>query len=297
MTKVSIILVNYNTCKLTCACIQSILQYVRSVEYEIIVVDNQSSDNSTEVIPAVSPKVKYIQSPANLGFGRANNLGAKHATGEYLFLLNTDTLLQNDPFPYFINHMEQHPDCGVVGGLLMSAHNTIARSGGVIYSIKKYLKIAVNSYKRHLSKNEDSRYKEFNPQLAMQKVGYVIGADMFMSRGVFTAIGGFDENIFMYFEDVELCNRLHKAGYSAWLIQGPEIIHLEGESSTSQFARLHNTASLMYCIKKDNNPIKFRMFQMLYFLLKLPILFERGKWQSNCEYMKSIFNYKLYLAH
>ena len=295
-TIVSIILVNYNTCRITCNCIQAIIQHVKSVNYEIIVVDNQSTDDSAKIIPTISPKVRYILSPSNLGFGRANNLGAKYANGQYIFFLNTDTQLLNDPFPYFIKQIEQESHAGVIGGLLTSPNNELSRSGGTTYSITKYLQIAINSYKYRFTSKHHNYNTEVNPLLKVQEVDYVIGADMFMPRDLFTQIGGFDEHIFMYFEDVELCRRLKNAGYTAWLIQGPQIVHYEGESSSSQFMRLHNTASLMYCMKKSYNPIAFHTFQLLYFLLKFPIIFEGTRQKENWEYLKSIYNYKKYLA-
>ena len=96
---VSIIIVNYNTCPLTCACIDSIFQNVHSCKFEVILVDNASSDNSIiEIKRRYASSVKLVASDSNLGFGRANNLGVKHAFGQYLFLLNSETVLRNAPF-------------------------------------------------------------------------------------------------------------------------------------------------------------------------------------------------------
>ena len=103
---VSIIIVNYNTCALTCACIDSIFQNVHSCKFEVILVDNASSDNSVvEIKRRYESSVKLVASDYNLGFGRANNWGTKHASGQYLFLLNSDTVLRNDPFPYFLEFL------------------------------------------------------------------------------------------------------------------------------------------------------------------------------------------------
>jgi len=118
MNTVSVILINYNAGQITCNCIESIYKQVKSCDYEIIVVDNASADNSVERIKSSHPAVKLIQSDENLGFGRANNLGVTNAKGEFVFLLNNDTILKNDPFPYFFKHFENEPSTGIVGCLL-----------------------------------------------------------------------------------------------------------------------------------------------------------------------------------
>ncbi len=290
MISVSIILVNYNTPQLTCECIRSINEHVHSCSYEIIVVDNASS-SPLQTIPDVCPDVRLIVLDKNAGFGSANNIGVRHACGEYVFLLNTDTILKNDPFPYFMNYMNLHPEIGVVGSFLKNANGEYVRSGGKTYSMRKYLRLACNWY-LHRTNSPEVDYSSDELQ-----VGYVLGADMFMRRNVFLQLGGFDERIFMYFEDVELCRRLATtADLRCCLIKGPEIIHMEGGSTSSSFSRIHNTASMIYCFKKEFPAYKVVCFQILYFLLKLPVVFDpRFTTSQNIEYLLSIFNYKKYL--
>ncbi|MBQ7448856.1 MAG: glycosyltransferase family 2 protein [Paludibacteraceae bacterium] len=286
---VSIILVNYNTCKITCNCIESIIANVKSVEYEIIVVDNASKDESVETFKQLYPNIKIIQSTTNLGFGRANNLAAKSAIGEYLFLLNTDTVLQNDPFPYFISFYTSHDCAGAIGTHLVNAENRHCLSGGSIYSKRKYLK---RFFLRLLGKNK------FNtvPTEGTVEVGYIIGADMFIKTELFYQLNGFDENIFMYFEDGELCKRILNLGLKNYLIDGPQIIHLENGSTPSMFYRIYNMASLMYVIRKTTNPILFFIFQICLFIIRIPILFmPQNSFNERLEWLFAIFKYKNYL--
>lgn len=286
---VSIIIVNYNTPRLTCACIESIFKHVKSCEYEIIVVDNASKDDSIKILNRnFESKIILIQSLENVGFGRANNLGAKNAKGEYLFLLNSDTILINDPFKYFIPFYKSSSSVGAIGSYLIDGESKFSLSGGSIYSAKKYLKMALNAYsnKKSVTMLDNNRINE---------VGYVIGADLFISKKLFQDLNGFDKNIFMYFEDVELCDRIIKLGKSNYLIPGPLIMHFVKSSSTSQFSRLYNTASLMYCLRKSMGLLKFKIFQFLYLVLKLPILLRFGQFRENWKYINSIIHYKHYL--
>ncbi len=288
---VSIIIVNYNTCSLTCACIDSIFQRVYSCNFEVILVDNASSDNSVvEIKRRYASTVKLVASDSNLGFGRANNLGVKYASGQYLFLLNSDTILENDPFPYFFEFFHTRENLGALGTYLKDGNGIYTKSGGKFYSMSKYLMMGVKKL-FFVSSNEEIPLSN-----ASYKVEYVIGADLFISKELFEEIGMFNKHIFMYFEDVELCKRLYDAGYYSYLIPGPQIIHFVKSSSTSQFSRVYNTASLMYCIQKEHNYLRFFLFQIAYFLLKTPLLLNVKNIRKEWEYISSIFKYKQYLV-
>ena len=281
---VSIIIVNYNTCPLTCACIDSIFQNVHSCKFEVILVDNASSDDSIiEIKRRYASSVKLVASDYNLGFGRANNLGVKHAFGQYLFLLNSDTILRNDPFAYFFEFFHTRENIGALGAYLKDGNGVYTKSGGNFYSMSKYLMMGAKRL-FFVPSNEEIPLSNDSCE-----VEYVIGADLFIRKELFEKIGMFNKHIFMYFEDVELCKRLHNAGYRSYLIPGPEIIHFVKSSSTSQFSRVYNTASLMYCIQKEHNYLNFLLFQIAYFLLKTPLLL-------NIRNIRSIFKYKQYLV-
>ena len=283
---VSIIIVNYNTCPLTCACIDSIFQNVHSCKFEVILVDNASSDDSIiEIKRRYASSVKLVASDYNLGFGRANNLGVKHAFGQYLFLLNSDTILRNDPFAYFFEFFHTRENIGALGAYLKDGNGVYTKSGGNFYSMSKYLMMGAKRL-FFVPSNEEIPLSNDSCE-----VEYVIGADLFIRKELFEKIGMFNKHIFMYFEDVELCKRLHNAGYRSYLIPGPEIIHFVKSSSTSQFSRVYNTASLMYCIQKEHN-----YFQIAYFLLKTPLLLNIRNIRKEWEYISSIFKYKQYLV-
>ena len=120
---VSVIIVNYNTFRMTADCIESVRQKTSGISYEIILVDNGSTDGSKDFFEQFEG-IKYIYSDENLGFGRANNLGAKQASGDYLFLLNSDTLLINNAIKILYDYINTHQSVGVVGGNLVGLDST-----------------------------------------------------------------------------------------------------------------------------------------------------------------------------
>lgn len=289
---VSIIIVNYNTLQLTSNCVNSIIEKVHSVDYEIIVVDNASKDNSVVYLKNMYPNIVLIESYCNLGFGRANNIGANYANGTFLFFLNSDTEIVEDPFSIIINFLEKNNKLpiGIIGSFLIDQNGNYVKSGGTFYSASKYLKLALSKYFCIKTKEEVDYSQEH------VLVDYVIGADMFIEKKLYDLVQGFDENIFMYFEDVELCKRIHDLGYFAYILKAGKIIHYVKSSSSSQFARVYNTASLMYCLRKEMHQVKFLGFQVLYFFIKLPIIFTNLKQiKNNWEYITSIFDYKKHL--
>ena len=254
-------------------------------------VDNASSDDSIiEIKRRYASSVKLVASDYNLGFGRANNLGVKHAFGQYLFLLNSDTILRNDPFAYFFEFFHTRENIGALGAYLKDGNGVYTKSGGNFYSMSKYLMMGAKRL-FFVPSNEEIPLSNDSCE-----VEYVIGADLFIRKELFEKIGMFNKHIFMYFEDVELCKRLHNAGYRSYLIPGPEIIHFVKSSSTSQFSRVYNTASLMYCIQKEHNYLNFLLFQIAYFLLKTPLLLNIRNIRKEWEYISSIFKYKQYLV-
>lgn len=219
---VSVIIVNYNTHKLLEQCLSSIFQQTRGCNYEVIVVDNNSSDDSHSVA-SLFP-VKWIQSPENLGFGKANNLGVQHASGEYLFFLNSDTILTNDAISEFYDFAINNRGIkfGAIGCRLTGTDGNYTMSFGQFPSIRFEWEYLLGKLRKNSESTDDKE--------SAKEVDFVTGADLFISKQLFDEIGGFDPNIFMYYEETDLQYRLNKKGYRQFVIPGPSIIHLEGGS-------------------------------------------------------------------
>lgn len=219
---VSVIIVNYNTRLLLEQCLRSIYAKTSGIGFEVIVVDNGSSDGSQAAIESKFKDLIWINSGGNIGFGRANNLGVSRAKGKYLFLLNSDTLLLNNAIKLFYDYMQGHSaeSIGVVGCWLLDG-----RGGQNISSVyfpsprselAEFLRSVFSRKKKHQGLELD--------------VDGVNGADMFIEASVFDRFSGFDPNIFMYYEETDLQFRMNAQGYISRLIDGPSIVHLDGGS-------------------------------------------------------------------
>lgn len=221
---VSIIIVNYNTEQLLEDCILSIQKYTHDVHHEIIVVDNDSREGSLSTLITKFPQVRFHFARANLGFGVANNLGASIARGEYLFFLNPDTLLLNDAVLILYSYLKEHPQVGICGGNLYKGDMTPAVSFHILDFYLRELRIVLNR----------TWEKGFNNTGQPLSVNVIMGAALFISRSLFLQLNGFDKDFFMYFEEVELCGRVKKAGYTIMSVPDAKIIHLEGGAAENK---------------------------------------------------------------
>ena len=236
MCDVSIVIVNYRSEKLICDAVESVVSHTEGVDYEIIVVDNDPSAESRAVLGELSPNVsyKYLEMDDNLGFGMANNEGFRHANGKYLFCLNPDTLLINNAIKILYDYMETHPKCGACGGNLYHADMKEAHSfrrilPGVLWEYSE-------SHRRHPEHILYGRNSKFNRSNHPIKVGYITGADLMLRADVIKETGAFAPEFFMYFEETDLCCRIHKAGYDVVSVPQAKIIHLEGMSMGKEAA-------------------------------------------------------------
>ena len=224
---VSVIIVNYNTLQMTQECIDSVYEKTKDVEFEVILVDNASTDGSKEHFEK-ELRIKYIYSNENLGFGRANNLGYEHATGNYIFLLNSDTLLLNNAIFEMFHYMQNAPsNVGCVGCELVDGKGNPIGSYGEFPGVRNFLGRILADYKIRipilLGKSRGAKVFPF-------QVDYVTGADLFIRRDVIEKCGLFDPDFFMYFEETEMQYRYKKYGYVSIIINAPMIMHFHGAS-------------------------------------------------------------------
>ena len=271
---VSIIIVNYNTKKMTSDCIDSIIQHTSGISYEIILVDNDSKDGSVDFFKR-DKRVFFISSNKNLGFGKANNLGYKYSKGKYIFLLNSDTILLNNAIKYFFDYFENNKDKTIacLGGYLLNADQKIIHSLARFPQLGLYIKNILNIYT--LFFKIDLLNKEYNNSVSLTEPYYITGADLFIKRDIIEKLGMFDEKFFMYYEETDMQKRYHNAGFNSMIIKGPKIIHFCGGSNKIKKKRTILAGSLSiyssFIYAKKYFPIyQYYIIRILYFLLYRP---------------------------
>ena len=278
---VSIIFVNYNTCKLTIAAIDSVYKFTKKLNFEIVVVDNNSADNSVNQIKIKFPYVSVIENKKNLGFGQANNQGMEIAKGKYYFLLNTDTYLLNNAIELFFDFMEkiEHSDIAVVGGHLYTNTGDFNVSSGHFPNFKLFVK---GSFWRHCYKKEFYENEVLTPVLIGNEhpyeVDYVSGANYFVRSEVIKEAGVFNKSFFMYFEETELTLRIKRIFKNAkvFVIPYAMIVHISQGSSliskrSLQF-RLQYLKSKSLYFKFQNG---YHAYLMVYIKGLITIFFNR----------------------
>ena len=289
---VSVIIVNYNTKELILNCIDSIFLHTHDVSFEVIVIDNASTDGSVEVLKK-DKRIVFVASSDNLGFGKANNLGYQYATGKYVFLLNSDTLLLNNAIKCFYDWMEHKAASNVscVGCLLLDFRGKPMHSFGYFPSLNKVVRSIMLNYLPFFSTPKDvGIVKKSNDGYP---VDYITGADLFIRRTVIEKCGLFDPDYFMYYEETDMQYRYFSAGYHSELIFTPKIQHLQGASIQKEKSLKRLRLSMLGCFlySKKNVPFyKYIIIRILYLLLIPKILIYPDIWQEKRLMLKSMMS-------
>lgn len=210
MKDISVITVNYNTADLIRGCIESVLRQ-SDCNYEMIVVDNASSDNSVSVLNDYKDRITFVSNTHNLGFGKANNQAFKLSRGRYLFLLNPDAvLLSSNDLQNAVRYMDENLAFGLVGTRI------------------------IDSQQNHIVTISDHYPRQKQTSVDFSKLpgkwATVLGASMIIRRDVFDAVDGFDEDFFLYAEETDLCLRIRKQGYHIGYANDISVLHIGGAS-------------------------------------------------------------------
>ena len=230
--QLSVIILNYNVRYFLEQCVLSVQKALEGIDSEIIVIDNASSDDSCEMMKTKFPHIKLIENKDNLGFPKGNNIGVAQAKGEYICILNPDTVVAEDTFTKILNSQlgTHNSQLGIIGcKLIDGAGNFLPESKrGVptpwvaftkIFGLYKISNYFGKYYAQHLSENESG------------KVDILVGAFMVMKRELYLEVGGFDENCFMYSDDIDLSYLVLKTGKSNYYFHETSVIHYKGEST------------------------------------------------------------------
>lgn len=277
---VSIIIVSYNTKKLTEQCLQSVFKQTRDIPFEVIVSDNGSTDGSIEIIKQKFPDVILIKNNKNLGFGTANNRAVQVAKGEFVFYLNSDTVLLNNAIKIFYDYWIEHNNICALGCILQNSKGTAIHSGGQFptykYLCKYYFFRMLKNYGKafvkiiHLEKFLRKLYKKRIKNNFVQlpgEIDYITGADLFIKND---ENAYFDENFFLYYEETDLELRLkEKTKKKCVLLDSPKIVHLTDKGNPKRLieskSQILNQISAIKYAKKHlvTNP---KLLKTIYFL-------------------------------
>jgi GT2 family glycosyltransferase len=228
--KLSVIILNYNVRYFLEQCVLSVQSAIQNLDAEIIVVDNNSSDDSCAMIKQRFPNVILIENAANSGFPKGNNIGVAQAKGEYLCILNPDTVVAEDTFEKALAFAQSKSDLGILGvKLIDGTGNFLPESKrGIPSPFVAFTKVT-GLYK--LSNAFGKYYASHLKENETGKVEILVGAFMLMQRETYLEVGGFDENCFMYSDDIDLSYMVLKTGRSNYYFPETSVIHYKGEST------------------------------------------------------------------
>jgi GT2 family glycosyltransferase len=229
--KLSIIILCWNDLKVIADCLKSIYDQTKLIEFEIIVSDNGSTDGSVEFVRGSFPSVRLVENRANLGFAKGNNAGIRVASGEYILILNPDTIIQNNALEKLVSFADRSPKAAAFGCRVLNADGSFQNPARPIPTVRGYLLAAV--YLRWLGRISTRFSSDIYPAWdgrTEREVGYQSGCCVMFRGELLRDLGGFDERFFYHFEETDLCARVWKSGYSVLYDPGSEIVHLGGQS-------------------------------------------------------------------
>lgn len=225
MKQLSVVIVNYNVAHFLQLCLHSVFRASANLDIEVIVVDNASSDTSCALVKQRFPEVMLIANKENVGFSRANNQGVAASKGEYVCILNPDTVVGEQVFDEVYAFAKANDQAGAIGVRLLDG------TGAFLPECKRNLPTPGIAFQK-LFGSGDSYYARSIASEKQGKVEVLVGAFMFLKKEIYLEAGGFDESYFMYGEDIDLSHTIEQLGYSNYYLGQVPVIHFKGESTT-----------------------------------------------------------------
>ncbi|MBS4001150.1 MAG: glycosyltransferase family 2 protein [Desulfobulbaceae bacterium] len=258
---ISIIIINYNQKNFLKVCFKGILKLMSKINYEIIIVDNASTDGSQEILTGFKIKdlrLKVILNNQNLGFGAGCNKGIKISHGEYILILNPDIAVLENSIDSLVKFMEENKKVGIVGPQLLNPDRTIQKScfRYPCWHMPILRRTMLGKLPWAKEKLNDYLMSDFNHQ-STKKVDWILGAALMLRKEMIKKIGLFDERFFLYFEDIDLCRRANKKGWDVVYCPDSKMFHYHQRDSArlgifsifSSFTRIHIVSAVKYFLK------------------------------------------------
>ena len=261
----SVIIVSYNNPDVLMNTISTLFDKLKSADFEIIVVDNASAERNVELIKQKFGQVKLIENSSNRGFAAACNQGAQSSKGDYLLFVNSDIIFLGDPIPELLETFKIYNDVGIVGCKLLNQDGSVQRS---YYSKPTLLKrfLDLSGLKKILIQYSTNDLRE-----KYSEVDIIKGAFLLIQKDLFDELSGFDENYFMYVEDVDLSYRAQKMGKKNYIVNTDSIVHIGWHpiSIHNSFAFYNGNIGLKYFYKKNKNPVSY----IFFLFISVPLLY------------------------
>ncbi|MEO7705732.1 MAG: glycosyltransferase family 2 protein [Thermoflexales bacterium] len=247
----SVVVLTYNTRKLTLACLRALYAQPDIARCEVIVVDNASGDHTAEAVAEAFAQVQLILAPKNLGFGGGNNLGLSAARGRYVLLLNSDTEVQPGALSALIDFMDAHPQAGACGPMLLNSDGSLQPSGRALPTAGSIFLDMTRLYRLTRRNVFVEPGRDYNQ---IKQVGEISGAALLIRHSLYERIGGFDTGLFLFYEDVDLCKRVGDAGFGVFYVPAAKVIHHWGGTmkTISETAYRAGQDSLRYYFAKHH---------------------------------------------
>ena len=294
LPELSIIIVNYNTKELLSQCLSSVYEQTTNLAYEVIVIDNDSTDGSCETVTYRFPRAKLISNIINKGFAFASNQGLRIMKGQYGLLLNPDTVIMDNPFYKMVGYMERHRNIGILGCKITNPDGSLQRAAfppptlttsmASMFNLGRMLPAGQNRYfnfhlERILPANVTNCYFDdlYKKAIKPFRVGWVSGACLLIRKKTILDIGYLDENLFLFGEDADWCCRARQKRWGVYLLPESKIIHY-GAMSTSDFLSIGIRASYqsrLYFAKKHFKPgsvLILKLISLFQLLIKFIII-------------------------
>ncbi|RFN57609.1 glycosyltransferase family 2 protein [Marixanthomonas ophiurae] len=274
--KLSVVILNYNVRYFLHQCIVSVQRATKNIEAEIIVIDNASPDDSCKMVKECFPNITLIENKENVGFSKANNQAVKVAKGEYVCVLNPDTAVAEGTFEKCLGILESSGKIGAIGVYLLDG------TGNFLPESKRNVPTPFISLLKILGLTKKYYASDLSEE-ATGSVSVLVGAFMFLKRSVYNQVGGFDEDYFMYGEDIDFSYKIEQAGYKNHYIGSTETLHYKGESTQKDAAYLDRFYGAMEIFYKKH----FNSNQLLNTSVKIGVSLAKKLKGSSSEERKT----------
>lgn len=222
--QLSVIILNYNVQHFLELCLNSVQAAIKNMDAEVIVVDNNSQDESCKMVKDLFPEFKLIENKENLGFSKGNNIGVAKSKGKYLCILNPDTVVAEDTFAKLLKFADQQQNLGMVGCKLIDG------KGKFLPESKRNVPVVKVAFQKMMG-NSSNYYSNHIKETEIGKIDILVGAFMWLKKSVYNEVNGFDEDYFMYGEDIDLSYKVLNANYDNFYFGETSVIHFKGEST------------------------------------------------------------------